>query len=57
MTDDELMTITEAIKQTVENIDEWKLDYLYNKHINEFHHISYPEEMNSDYSSSFSMKL
>ena len=57
MTDDELITITEAIKQTVENIDEWKMDYLYNKHTNEFHHARYPEEINSDYSSWFSLKL
>jgi selenocysteine lyase/cysteine desulfurase len=57
MTDDELLTIIEAIKQTVENIDEWKMDYLYNKHTNEFHHARYPEEINSDYSSWFSLKL
>jgi selenocysteine lyase/cysteine desulfurase len=38
MTDDELLFITDAIKQTVENADEWKKDYCYDQHTNEFSH-------------------
>jgi selenocysteine lyase/cysteine desulfurase len=57
MTDEELIFITDAIRQTVENIDEWQMDYCYDKHTNEFHHIRYPEEMNSDFSHWFKMNL
>ena len=49
MTDDELLYILDAIKQTVENADEWKNDYVYNKHTNEFHHSTFPDN-NPDYS-------
>jgi hypothetical protein len=38
MTNDELLYITDAIKQTVENAEEWKKDYCYNNHTNEFTH-------------------
>ena len=57
MTDDELMYITDAIKQTVENIDEWKKDYSYDMHTNEFHHINFREDLVSDYSSWFRSDL
>jgi selenocysteine lyase/cysteine desulfurase len=40
MTNDELLFITDAIKQTVENAEEWKKDYCYNNHTNEFLHCS-----------------
>jgi selenocysteine lyase/cysteine desulfurase len=57
MTDDELMNIIDAIRQTVDNIDVWQKDYCYDKHTNEFHHMDFPEEVISDYSSWFKMDL
>jgi selenocysteine lyase/cysteine desulfurase len=50
MTDDELLYITDAIRQTVENAEEWQKDYCYDRHTNEFNHCKYPEKNNSDYS-------
>jgi len=41
MTDDELLYIIDAVRQTVENAEEWKKDYLYDKQTNEFHHHQY----------------
>jgi selenocysteine lyase/cysteine desulfurase len=38
MTTEELLFITGAIRQTVENAERWKKDYLYDKHTNEFRH-------------------
>jgi selenocysteine lyase/cysteine desulfurase len=38
MTDAELLYITDAIKLTVEKAEEWKKDYRYNRHTNEFVH-------------------
>lgn len=43
MTNDELLFILDAIRQTAKNIEEWKKDYVYNKHTNEFHHIHFSE--------------
>jgi selenocysteine lyase/cysteine desulfurase len=57
MTNEELLYITDAIKETVENIDEWKKDYSYDLHTNEFHHHDFPEDLVSDYSSWFNMTL
>jgi selenocysteine lyase/cysteine desulfurase len=39
MTDEELHFIIEAIKQVSVHYQEWKSDYLYNKHTNEFIHV------------------
>lgn len=44
MTDHELDIFVDAIKQIVENIDEWQKDYIYNKQINEFRHKDEPED-------------
>jgi len=44
MTNDELLFITDAIKQTTENAEEWKKDYCYNSHTNEFSHCNFPDE-------------
>jgi selenocysteine lyase/cysteine desulfurase len=49
MTDDELLYILNAINQTVENAEEWKKDYSYNKQTNEYHHSKFPDN-NPDYS-------
>ena len=43
MTDDELNYIINAIRKTVENVENWKKDYYYNKHTNEFYHIHFSE--------------
>jgi len=43
MTDDELLYILDAIRQTVENAEIWKKEYYYDKHTNEFHHVQYSE--------------
>jgi selenocysteine lyase/cysteine desulfurase len=38
MTDDELLFITDAISKTAENAEEWKKEYCYDNHTNEFCH-------------------
>ena len=38
MTNDELLYITESIRETVENAEKWKKDYCYDIHTNEFSH-------------------
>jgi selenocysteine lyase/cysteine desulfurase len=38
MTNDELLYITEAIKMTIEKAGDWKKDYFYDSHTNEFSH-------------------
>jgi selenocysteine lyase/cysteine desulfurase len=55
MTDDELLYITSAIRQTVENAGEWQKDYCYDCHTNEFNHINLPENKNFKYSQWFSL--
>ncbi|MFA6469667.1 MAG: aminotransferase class V-fold PLP-dependent enzyme [Bacteroidota bacterium] len=37
-TNDEVLRITEALKQIEQNITHWKKDYRYDPHSNEFHH-------------------
>ena len=44
MTDKELGTITEALKQIQINHKEWAKDYIYNIHNNEFRHKDEPED-------------
>jgi selenocysteine lyase/cysteine desulfurase len=44
MTDNELLFITEAIKQVAENAQDWSKDYLYDRHTNEFHHKNNKEQ-------------
>jgi selenocysteine lyase/cysteine desulfurase len=55
MTDDELLYITDAIKQTVDNADEWKKDYCYNNHTNEFTHCEFNGRTQSGYSAWFNL--
>jgi hypothetical protein len=38
MTNDELFTILNAIKDIIDNIQEWEKDYNYNRLTNEFYH-------------------
>jgi len=44
MTDDEVRYITEAIRETVKNIDEWKKDYIYDAETNEYKHLHYNQQ-------------
>jgi selenocysteine lyase/cysteine desulfurase len=55
MTNDELFYITSSIRQTVENAEEWKKDYCYDKHTNEFAHCKFSEKENSGYSDWFKL--
>jgi selenocysteine lyase/cysteine desulfurase len=43
MTDEELLYIIDAIRQISEKADEWRKDYCYDQHTNEFHHCSHKE--------------
>jgi selenocysteine lyase/cysteine desulfurase len=43
MTNEELLFITDAIKQTVESASKWQSDYVYDFHTNEFNHCIYKE--------------
>lgn len=40
MTDEELMFISRSIKEVAENGQEWAADYVYDRHTNEYNHIS-----------------
>jgi hypothetical protein len=44
MTNEEIYHFTEALQQIVDNIQEWKKDYTYNKHTNEFEFNKQPQE-------------
>jgi selenocysteine lyase/cysteine desulfurase len=46
MTNEELLYILAAIRQTVENAEEWKKDYCYDSHTNEFQHLKFSEKNN-----------
>jgi len=46
MTDDELNLIIDALKQIVENIEEWKKDYTYDQHKNEYFNTLMTDEHN-----------
>lgn len=56
MTNEELLFITDAIRQTVENAAEWKKDYCYNNHTNEFSHCSLAEKSNARYTEWFNLE-
>jgi len=53
MTNEELLFITNAIKQTVENAEDWKIDYCYDMHTNEFSHCRFTEKNKSSYTDWF----
>ena len=55
MTNEELLFITDAIRQTAENADEWQKDYIYDRHTNEFHHRNLAEKCSDDYSGWFNL--
>jgi hypothetical protein len=49
MTNDELLYILDAIRQTVENAKKWKNDYCYDTQTNEFHHCKFPGKNSDDF--------
>jgi selenocysteine lyase/cysteine desulfurase len=55
MTNDELLFILDAIRQTVENAEKWKKDYCYDKQTNEFHHCRFSEKNDTDFSGWFTI--
>src|SRR5664280_474328 len=55
MTDDELLFIVHAIKETAEKADQWKKDYCYDKHTNEFNHSGFSGKTASAYSDWFKL--
>ncbi len=55
MTDDELLFILDAIRQTVANAEKWKEDYIYDSHTNEFHHRKFPEKNGADFDHWFTL--
>lgn len=44
MTNDELQTLIFAVKSLSENYREWEKDYIYNRHNNEYRHLSEPDD-------------
>jgi selenocysteine lyase/cysteine desulfurase len=55
MTNNELMFILDAVRQTVENAEKWMKDYIYDSTTNEFHHYKFPEKNSADYSGWFKL--
>ena len=55
MTNDELLYITDSIRQTAEKAEEWKKDYCYDKHTNEFTHCKFTGQPDSGYSDWFKL--
>ncbi len=49
MTNEELDYILDAIKQVCENGDEWKKDYVYDNHTNEFNHVSFSNKLSAEW--------
>ena len=49
MTNEELNFIINALKQIVENKDEWSKDYQYSSHTNEFYHKNVKPKEPADY--------
>ena len=56
MTSNEIYFITDAIKQIINNIDEWQMDYTYSSHKNEFYHISKNGKEEDDIRNWFSLE-
>ncbi|MCX6321678.1 MAG: aminotransferase class V-fold PLP-dependent enzyme [Bacteroidia bacterium] len=50
MTNNELLFILDAIRQTTEMAQEWAKDYRYDNHTNEFYHHKFPEKNSADFS-------
>jgi len=57
MTNEELLFITDSIKQTIENIGEWQEDYDYDRHTNEFNHKAFQKKNKEDVSKWYCLEL
>ncbi|MBK9389558.1 MAG: aminotransferase class V-fold PLP-dependent enzyme [Bacteroidetes bacterium] len=55
MTNEELLFITNAIRQTYENTEIWQKDYIYDRHTNEYNHLNLNASGTSDYSHWFNL--
>lgn len=55
MTVEELLYITDAIRQVQANHKKWRDDYIYNRHTNEFRHRNEPEDKTSQISNWFEL--
>jgi len=55
MTNDELLFILDAIKETVEKAGIWKKDYCYDSHTNEFLHCKFTEKNSKGFSDWFKL--
>jgi selenocysteine lyase/cysteine desulfurase len=55
MTNKELLYITDAIKQTADNANEWKKDYCYDSHTNEFSNCKFSEKNKTSHSDWFNL--
>jgi selenocysteine lyase/cysteine desulfurase len=56
MTNDEILFIIDAIKQTLKNAGNWGKDYIYDRHTNEFHHGNLRQKQISELSGWFDLK-
>ncbi len=57
MTNDELLLILDALNEIQANHEEWQKDYVYNKHTNEFKHISGDKHIDERVASWFELKI
>jgi selenocysteine lyase/cysteine desulfurase len=57
MTNDELLLIMDAIKQTIENIADWQKDYEYDRHTNEFNHNTFHKKNKNEISDWYKLEL
>jgi selenocysteine lyase/cysteine desulfurase len=57
MTDEELLYITNAIRETVVHAEEWKKDYCYDRHTNEYSHCKLSEQQAAGYKDWFKLTL
>jgi selenocysteine lyase/cysteine desulfurase len=55
MTDDELNFIIDAIRSIRDNACTWSRDYIYNKHTNEYHHVSFREKTENSFKEWFQL--
>ncbi|MCX6326696.1 MAG: aminotransferase class V-fold PLP-dependent enzyme [Bacteroidia bacterium] len=57
MTNDELLFILDAIRETVEKAEEWQKDYEYNRHTNEFNHRTFQNNNKANISEWYNLDL
>jgi selenocysteine lyase/cysteine desulfurase len=56
MTDEELLFIVKAIRETAEKAKEWDKDYRYDNHTNEFYHLTFREKECAAFSAWFNLE-